>query len=329
MKSRARHTGSLVALAFGVSCLVASPIFAQSAPVNPDPRLEAYYRDNAGEIDRLRASVTDEKLPVEQRRKALADLAFKYEDAALTLAAKLVNDPATDLARDAVALLSNSVVMADHGDKSAATHSGDHKNEPTASAWSRYIAAQHNLAREALRSAIKDSRSDIRAVGLQGLLPLSDETALKFVQERAEKGDFTDAQAVRLCAQALSNAGRSCVLGYLDKGSVEAKTAAVDVLGSIPTYRPMVRDKIFFSTTADPKVRAAAAEALSRYDPSFLNYALSIAIDPKTPREVFKSAVEGFARSSQAQGKWNSVQKTAIDNAAKNVGIELQTIQVQ
>jgi hypothetical protein len=86
----------------------------------------------------------------------------------------------------------------------------------------------------------------------------------------------------------------------------------------------MVRDKIFFGN-ADPKVRAAAADALSRYDPSFMNYALTVTADPKTPAEVYTSVLKGYAWSAKAQGKFDSVQRTAIDKALTNYKVQLQS----
>ena len=325
MTFRNRLDCFFAALMIGAGVVMSEQTFAQSDPIaNPDPRLQSYYRENADEIRRLQKVVEDKNAPVDQRKKALQELAFKFEDVALPLAAGLVSDPAIDLARDAVSLLSNSVVLANHGDQGAASHAGDHQSA-SVSPWSKYTAAQHDLARDALRNAMSDSRSDIRAAGLRGLLPLSDEVALKLVQEGAQKGEITDTQAVRLCAQAISNSGRSCVLGYLNDGSSDAKTAAIDVLGSIPTYRPMVRNKIFFNSSGDPKVRAAAATVLSRYDPLFTTYALTVTADPKTPPEVYTSTLEGYARSAAALGKLDSVQRFAIDKALTNYKVQLQS----
>jgi hypothetical protein len=319
MTSRRQFHVHLAALAVAGSLLAAGPALAQSAPIaNPDVRLQSYYRENAAEITRLQGIVENATADEDQRKKALGELAFKFEDAALPLAAKLVNDPAPGLASDAVNLLSNSVVMANHDD-----HAGNHPPDTTLSPWSKYVAAQHELARDALRNGLADPRPDIRATSLRALLTLSDEVALKSVQESARKGELTDAEAVRLCAQAVSNPGRSCVFGYLSEGSPDAKVAAIDVLGSIPTYRPLVRNKIFFNTNADPKTRSAAADVLSRYDPSFMNYALTVTADPKTPPEVYTSALEGFARSASSQGKLDSVQRNAIDTAVTNYKVLL------
>lgn len=320
MTPRGQFHLHLAALAVVGSLFAAGPVSAQPTLIaNPDVRLQSYYRENAAEIKRLQDIVENASAAEDQRKKALGELAFKFEDASLPLAAKLVSDPATGLASDAVNLLSNSIVMANHGD-----HTGNHPPDTTLSPWSNYVTAQHEIARDALRKALTDPRPDIRAISLRGLLSLSDEVALKSVQERAKKGELTDAEAVRLCAQAVSNPGRACVFGYLTDGSSDAKVAAVDVLGSIPSYRPLVRNKIFFNTNADPKTRSAAAEVLSRYDPSFMNYALTVTADPKTPPEVYTSALAGFARSASSQGKLDSVQRDAIGNAVTNYKVLLQ-----
>jgi hypothetical protein len=180
------------------------------------------------------------------------------------------------------------------------------------------VNAEHGIVRNALRAATKDPRPQISLTALKSLVRLSDEVAINAVPEAVSKGQITEAQAVSICAQSVSDLGRACVLDYLENGSPDGKTAAIGVLGSLPSVRPMIRNKIFLNSNADPKLRSAAADVLAVYDPSFTSYALTVTADPKVPTDVYASTLKSYALSAQLSGKLDSAQWATIKEALDN-----------
>jgi hypothetical protein len=283
---------------------------------NPDPRIQAYVRDSAGRIRELRNIIENQGAEIQDRRAALSQLGLISEDVAVDVAAKLVNDPAQEVALAAVDVLSNATVMAGHGDVPSDHHGVDHPSFETP--WMKYVKAEHEIVRSALRAAARDARPQIALTALKSLVRLSDEVAIKDVTEAASRGEITEAAAVSICAQSASDLGRACVIDFLDHGSLDGKIAAIGVLGSLPSARPVIRNKIFLNSNADPKLRSAAADVLSIYDPSFTSYALTVTADPKIPTEVYASALKGYAVGAHLGGKLDSAQWTAIKEALDN-----------
>jgi hypothetical protein len=284
--------------------------------LNPDPRIQKYLSDNADLIRRLQNIVENPGADANDRKAALSQLGLISEDVGVEVAAKLVNDPSHEISQAAVAVLSNATVMAGHGDAGTDHLAADHQT--LESPWARYVNAEHRIVRNALRAATKDPRPQIALSALKSLVRLSDEVAIKAVPEAVNKGQITEAQAVSICAQSVSDLGRACVLDYLDHGSPDGKTAAIGVLGSLPSVRPMIRNKIFLNSNADPKLRSAAAEVLAVYDPAFTSYALTVTADPKVSPDVYASALKSYARSAQLSGKLDSAQWSTIKEALEN-----------
>jgi HEAT repeat protein len=287
--------------------------------LNPDPRIQDYVSRNATQILQLQSIVENRGADVKDRMTALSQLSLISEDVGVEVAAKLVNDPSQDMARAAVDVLSNATVMAGHGGGSS-HQVGDHQ---PASPWAQYVNAEHDVVRTALRAATKDPRPEVAVTALKSLVRLSDDAAIRAVPEAVNKGQIAEEEAVSICAQSDSDLGRACVLDYLDHGSPDGKRAAVSVLGSIPSVRSMIRNKIFLNSNADPKLRSTAAEVLAVYDPSFTSYALTVTADPKVPPEVYASTLKNYALSAQLSGKLDSAQwaaiKEALDNKVKAV----------
>lgn len=317
------HTESLpVRLALLLaSALLIGPAFAQKAkPIqNPDPRVQSYLAEHAGEIARLRTAAEDGAVDVEARRRALQQLSLVSEDDVLSVAAGLVTDPSPQISEDAVRLLSNSVVMAGHG-----TSDDDAAHHDSASPWSSYVNAQHKQARDALNvAASRNPSSNSGLMALKSLVQLSEDGSIDQVRKAAASGAISQAQAVRLCGQSQSNDGRACLIDFLDNGSLEGRVAAIGVLGSKPSDRAMVRNKIFLNNRAEPALRVAAAQVLSSYDPSFSTYGLAVTSDPQTPPDLFAATLESYAASAQAIGKLDSAQwlfiKKALDNKLEAV----------
>jgi hypothetical protein len=296
---------------WGTAALTQSDSATPDPKSNPDPRVRAYYQKYEGEIARLRSIAENGDSPVAERTRAFQELILSFKDVAFLSAAKLVKDRSTPIARQAVEVLSSAIGMGSHADATK-----DHQEQ--ASMASDYVGKQENVARQALREAIKDPRPEVGSPARQALLPLSDEAAIASVKEAVKSGALPGPEGVRLCAQAASDRGRGCVLDFLSEGSPETKAAAVNVLGSIPHYRPLVRDKIYLASAADPKLRAAAANVLAHYDPAFLTYGLTVAVDPKVPAEVYAAAVNGYAISARAQGKYDSAQGAVVMRALGN-----------
>jgi hypothetical protein len=312
-----RRIRLLALVAAGAMLGALSSVWGQEPRIlNPDPRIQKYLSDNADQIRRLRNIVENHDASTEDRKAALSQLGLISEDAGVEVAAKLVNDPSQGMARAAVDVLSNATVMAGHGDAGTDHQAADHQTRE--SPWAQYVNAEHRVVRNALRTASKDPRPEIALSALKSLVRLSDEVAIKAVPEAVSKGQITEVQAVSLCAQSVGDLGRACVLDYLDHGSPDGKTAAIGVLGSLPSVRPMIRNKIFLNSNADPKLRSAAADVLAVYDPSFTSYALTVTADPKVPSDVYASTLKSYARSAQLSGKLDSAQWATIKEALDN-----------
>ncbi|ARP67092.1 MULTISPECIES: HEAT repeat domain-containing protein [Mesorhizobium] len=293
--------------------LLAAPCLAQlGQPPNPDPRVRAYLLENAGEIERLRVTAANTNFDPGTRSKALEGLALISEDAALPVAAELVTDPVEDVRKSAVGILANSVVMAGHdaGNHDPAMHPG--------TIWGSYVQNQHKVALDALRLATRQSRSEAGMLALKTLVRSSAEEASPLLAEALANGAVTPKQAAELCTQAPEARSRACLLDFLDKGPAEARLAAVAVLGSIPGDRPLIRNKIFLNDQAEPALRAAAAQVLGQYDPTFTSYALTVATDPNTPSLVYAAAVRNYAQSAESAGKLDAAQWAALKRALQN-----------
>jgi hypothetical protein len=313
---RIRHY-QLLALLAGTMLGSFLPAWGQEPHIlNPDPRIQKYLIDNAGQIRDLQSVVENQGADAKDRKTGLSQLALISEDVAVVVAAKLVNDPSSELAQAAVDLLSNATVMAGHGDAGTDHQAADH--QAFESPWAQYVKAEHDIVRNALRAATKDPRSEIALTALKSLVRLSDEVAIKAVPGAVSKGQITDAQAVSICAQSAGDLGRACILDYLDHGSPDGRAAAIGVLGSLPSVRPMIRNKIFLNSNADPKLRSAAADVLALYDPSFTSYALTVTADPKVSAEVYASTLKSYALSAQLSGKLDSAQWATIKQALDN-----------
>jgi len=296
---------------------VMAPALAQNAlPPNPDPALAAYYREHAGDVERLQSTVENKAAPMNARQQAFAELSRDYPDSAVVSAAKIITDPSTEIALKATEILANSVVMSGHGTQLVAMAA-------PMSPIQAYHKSLHDSSRNALRVALNDPRPEVRTAAVRALVPLSDEAAITVLQQSAKAGHIPDAEAVKYCASLTSDLGRGCLLNFLAEGSPAAKNVAVQYLGSIPTYQPLVRNKIFLSSDTDPGLRAAAADTLGRYDPSFTNYALAVTLDPKTPPQVFASTVRSYVQRASAQGKLDFAQRTAITKAVENYQAKL------
>jgi hypothetical protein len=312
-----RHYQLVALLAAGTMLGSLLSAWGQEPPIlNPDPRIQKYLSDNADQIRRLQSIVENQSADAKDRKTALSQLGLISEDVGVEVAAKLVNDPSQEIARAAVDVLSNATVMAGHGDAATDHQAADRHALETP--WARYVNAEHDVVRSALRTAIRDPRPAIALTALKSLVRLSDEAAIKAVPEAVNKGQITEAQAVSICAQSIGDLGRACVLDYLDHGAPEGKTAAIGVLGSLPSVRPMIRNKIFLNSNADPKLRSAAADVLAVYDPSFTSYALTVTADPKVPADVYASTLKSYARSAQLSGKLDSAQWATIKEALDN-----------
>jgi hypothetical protein len=294
--------------------------WAQSLNVAPDQNWSAnldagsgaYYSEHKDEIRGLQRVIENRESPIEDRKQRFEELTARFKDIALPIAAKLVEDSSTDLALKAVEVLSNALGIGSPG-----TGSPDRQTEPALSRAAISVERQQ-LARQALRGALADGRADVRSAARQALIPLSDEAAIRSVKEAAKNGEIPEPEAVRLCAEAPSPLGRACLLNYLAEGSPDGKAAAVRVLGSIPTYLSLVRDKIYLTSAADPKLRAVAAAVLSRFDPSFMTYGLTVTADPKTPPVLVAGALRGYIWSARAQGKYDAAQRAVLMEALKN-----------
>jgi len=283
---------------------------------NPDPRVQAYLAQHGEEIGRLRKLAEDQTASTETRRDALRQLSIISEDEALLTAAKLVAGPAPQLKPEAVELLTSSIVMAGHGNQGP---SADHHGmSPGTSAWSTYIQSQHELVRNALRTATQVAPPETKLVALKALVQFGDKGAVELVKKESATGAISQTQAVQICGQAASNEARACLLDFLDTGSIEARIATVNVLGSIPSNRSIIRNKIFLNDQAQPSLRAAAADVLGTYDPSFATYALTITSDPKTPPLVYAATLRSYAANAKEAGKLDAAQRSVIRRALEN-----------
>jgi hypothetical protein len=264
----------------------------------------------------LRKVAEDQTASIDARRNALRQLSILSEDEVLLTAAKLIADPAPQLKSEAVELLSSSVVMAGHGNQGPSPD--DHGVPSSSSPWSTYVRSQHEFVRDALRTATQIAPPETQLIALRALVQFADEGAIDLVKQASASGAISQTQAVQICGLAANNDGRACLIDFLDTGSIEGRIAAVNVLGSIPSNRSMVRNKVFLNDQAQPSLRAAAADVLGIYDPSFASYALTITSDPKTPPLLYAATLRSYAANVQEAGKLDAAQRSVIRRAVEN-----------
>jgi hypothetical protein len=278
---------------------------------HPDPRVRAFEESNRSRIEELSSRALSTAAGADERSAALRDLALLSESEAISAAARLVKDPAPEVALSAVRLLDSSVVLMDHSHL-------DH-----ASVWSKYVHSQHELAVQALGAAARDGRPQIRIAALKPLVRLGVPAAADLVRSAVSSRLLTDVEGVKLCAQGNNVVTRACLIDFLNSGSVAGKIAAVHELGATEAERPFIRNKILLNTKAEPPLRAAAAEVLGKYDPEFSRYALVITADPTTPPIVWSKVLQAHAAQADATGKLDSAQRAnllrAVESKLKSV----------
>ncbi len=290
-------------LPFGLSIAVQDGVQLQ----NPDSRVQSYLEGQREKISQLEATIASKDAEVQERKKAFLELTMISDESALRVAGDLVHDDSLEIAQEAVAVLSNEIVL------TSAQHMST--TEIGNSSSLTYSRKRFKAAIAALQAASVDARSQVRLPALKSLVRISDQDAIDSLRKAAIGSEISQPEAVRICAQAASNFGKACVMDFLNSGSLEGKTAAISVLGSMPSERSMIRNKIFLNSSAEPKLRSAAANVLSSYDPKFSSYAFSVIADPQLPTEVYASTLKGFAISTQADGKLDAAQWVTIKEA--------------
>jgi hypothetical protein len=98
----------------------------------------------------------------------------------------------------------------------------------------------------------------------------------------------------------------------LSSESLDVRVLAINKLSMHPTFRRLVRNKIFFDTGASSETRAAAASALGQSDPSFSTYALVVALEPELPDLVLAATVRGFIVQRKERGTLDGTVSAAL-----------------
>ena len=292
---------------------------------HPDSARAAYYLDNAGDILELRAQVSQGS--PDSRLRALRTLATRYPDAAHTTALDLLKDDVTDVALAAAELLAASIVMSDHG-----PHGQAHRAQLMP--YERHMIMRHTLAREALRSALLDSRSEIRLEAASILLSLADTAAVAIIDDNIETGLYSANEVVNLYTLADPAVVAPLLEPYLAEGPPDARASAVSYLGSDPEYFARIRDDIFLNAGEDELVRIAAAQSLSANDDLFASYGLAAALDSSAPPGFYLSIIEGYAVNNAVYNTMNAALAESLLNALgdfkiSNPEFDIRTLESQ
>jgi HEAT repeat protein len=233
-----------------------------------------YYTEHHSEIAELRAKAQSAP-SVNERLAALETLTISFPDAAPLEAAELVGDKVTAVAKQAAEILASSIVMSDH------VH-GDAR-----SPYHEFVLVSHERARRALLSIIQDPRVELRSIAASILASLSDEDALQKIDAAAKAGIYSQVEAVNYFGVSKPSVGAQYLERYLEIGSAEARAGAVQYLGANSRYQAKIRDTVLFNPEEVVSVRTAAAKTLGRYDAGFSSYALSLALNQKTPPQLY------------------------------------------
>jgi hypothetical protein len=266
----------------------------------------AYYGQNRQLIDRLTKAATD---PADGKRlTAFEQLTAQFPLAAVETSRTLIRDSNPEVAKAAASFLAGTLAMADHAKSPSDT--GGHAHHPP--------SAGEELARTALREAVDDSRPEIRTIAASLLATIGDSGGLNQIASSTESGRIKDEDAVSYYALGPAQTNSSYVARYLEKGSVSAQSRAVGYLAKESAHQKYIRDKIFLNVATPDQVRAAAATALSKSDPQFNSYALTVIADPKVPTEIYTAVMSGALTKTPAsdEPQIRSLQ-LSIENFAK------------
>jgi hypothetical protein len=277
------NNSSWIAICFSTTASLAALTQPATGQTSVPTELQSYYENNASAIKDLVAAAEDPKAAVDVRQKAFERLRIGYPRVALDTAVKLSTDENLALALDGTTFLSSAVVMMNHGPTldSHDIHSGD-PSVPKAVA--------------ALRRSSLDSRQEVREIAAASLASLNDEPTLKALQQSYKKNKVSDVEALRYITLAKPSVGAEYAATFLADASVKAKSEAISYLSSTEQYRGKIKGYLLNEKEA-VEIRAAAAKALARNDPTFGNYAPALVSNSKLPAPVFSGLVSEMSAS--------------------------------
>jgi hypothetical protein len=279
----------------------------------------SYYGQNRQLIDQLTRAAAD---PANGRRLvAFEQLTAQFPLAAVETARTLIKDSNLEVAKAAASFLAGTLAMADHAKSPTGSGSG-HIHPPSAG---------EEIARTALREAVDDTRPEIRTIAASLLATIGDSAGLNQIASSTESGRIKEEDAVSYYALGPARTNSSYIARYLEKGSVAAQSRAVSYLAKEPEHQQYIRNKIFLNEGTPSEIRAAAATALSRSDPQFNSYALTVIADPKVPTDVYTAVMSDVIKKTPAsdESKIRSVQQSIENFAKERPGVDLGGLKQQ
>lgn len=256
----------------------------------PDAQRASIYQANAAAVDELRAVVEDQKRPAFERVGALQRLRSRFREAAINTAFELVNDPSEEVSVAAANILASLIVMMDkdhqHGQSGVTPHE---------TYWNQKLEAARAVLHKVLEGPMRPA-SDVAA---RQLMALSDEDAMKIINDGAKKGAYSESVVVNYLGLANPDKSAPYLLPYLDSQNSSAQSAASAYLATNKAYQPLVREKVFANSQASPLARVVASKVLSQNDPAYTTYAPEVATKLDTPEIVGESVIEGMISNLQ------------------------------
>ena len=151
----------------------------------------------------------------------------------------------------------------------------------------RHAAAREQRIRNVLRNLLDDTRNSVRLEAYRTLVGSGDTIAIKKLTDSLASGAIA-VVSVEDALQLLDVAGGihhlALVRRFLEDDRASVKALAVEILASDPKSRPRIVELVTDRTT-NSAVRLAGLSALSREDPRFEEYAISIVeADPEESR---------------------------------------------
>jgi hypothetical protein len=259
---------------------------------HPNGDVARFYQENEATVDALYRTITENAQP-EARADAFRMLVADYPQAAEVIAREFVTDSDIAIALGAIGVLEQALVMSDHD-------MGGHEH---ADPLITHMMASHEAGRAALRTALTDERPEVRERVAPYLASLSDEPALQAIVEATASGLYSDAEAADIVSLAGMRLQAEYLPSFLMSEDSAAQRTAITYLGFNPEYQSVIRDAYLIDSAAEPATRVVAAEVLSRYDPSYPQYAGLVfnqeGIDPQVYAALVGGYVGALARTNE------------------------------
>lgn len=269
------------------------------------PVVAAAQDVRAQEEGRLRSAATDTSLNAGARVAALDRLANLNSNAASDLSVSLKADASEPVALAAVKLLSDAIVMSDHGpvDPSRLTEQ------------QRQLLERHRRYTEALYPVLTDARPALRKEAARILASLGQTRALDIINDGVSRGLYADWEAANYFGLAGVDKGGGYLERYLDGRSARATVAAVEYLGRSPRYQNAVQSRVLRDRTKGIEPRVTAARVLGEHDKTFTSYAPDLLASTELPGEVYAEVASKLIERNPrlAPGQIDAISRTLQD----------------